>query len=80
LFGLTRPKLPIRLEQKKWVDDSFIRLATLLGAERVLQATVILPAPEPSPDFYDGSEVAGQAVFQRVTTRGFLIKGQNRAL
>ena len=69
MFGLTRPKLPITLEQNKWVDDSFVRLATLLGAGRLLQATVILPAPEHFPDLYDGSEVALQVMFQRIATR-----------
>lgn len=69
VFGLRKPKLPITEEHQAWVDKSFLRLASLLGADRLLQATVILPTPEHFPDHYDRSEVALQRMFHRVATQ-----------
>jgi hypothetical protein len=68
MFGLTKPKLPITSEQQRWVDSSFLRLAAILGSQRLLQATVILPTPEHFPDPYDGSENSLQLIFERVAT------------
>jgi len=66
VFGLIKPKLPITQDQKRWVDSSFLRLASLVGAHRLLQATVVLPTPEHFPDPYDRSEAALQRMFYRV--------------
>ncbi len=66
VFGLTEPKLPVTEEQKRWIDNSFLRLATVLGARRIFQATVILPTPDHFPDPYDRTEMALQGMFQRV--------------
>ena len=55
MFGF-RPKLPIAEEQRRWIDDSFLRLSRILGHDRMLRAQVILPAPEYFPDRYDGTE------------------------
>jgi len=49
-----------------WVDRSFRRLAGLLGARRLLEATVILPTPEHFPDPYDQTERALRSMFRRV--------------
>lgn len=68
MFGLTKPKLQISPEQQGWVDDSFLRLAGVLGARRLQQATVVLPTPEHFPDPYDRSEPALQQIFSRVAT------------
>jgi hypothetical protein len=68
MFGIGRPKLPISLEQQRWVDDSFVRLADLLGIERLLRATVVLPTPDYFPDAYDRSEAALGRIFFRVAT------------
>jgi len=68
MFGLTKPKLPITSEQQRWVDSSFLRLAAILGSQRFLQATVVLPTPEHFPDPYDSSELALQHIFKRVAT------------
>jgi hypothetical protein len=65
-FGLTKPKLPVTEEQKRWVDSSFLRLAGLLGSDRLLEATVVLPTSEYFPDPYDRSEAALQSMFERV--------------
>lgn len=69
VFGLTKPRLPITLEQKQWVDDSFLRLAALLGARRLLEATVVLPTPEHFPDPYDRSEASLRHMFHRVAAQ-----------
>jgi hypothetical protein len=68
MFGLTKPKLAVTPEQQRWVDSSFLRLATILGSHRILQAKVILPTPDHFPDPYDGSEAALQLIFQHVAT------------
>lgn len=69
VFGLTKPKLPITQEQRKWVDDSFVRLASFLGVQRLLQATVVSPTAEHFPDVFDGSEAALQRMFCRIATQ-----------
>lgn len=69
VFGLSKPKLPITQEQQRWVDNSFLRLASILGAQRLFQATTVLPIPEHFPDPYDRSEIALQRIFSRVATR-----------
>jgi hypothetical protein len=66
MFGLTKPKLPISTEQQQWVDASMLRLGSLLGADRMLEATVVLPTPEHFPDPYDYSESSMKALFLRV--------------
>ena len=68
MLGLAKPKLPITPEQQRWVDGSFLRLAALLGTQRLLQATVVLPTPDHFPDPYDSSELALQRIFKRVAT------------
>ncbi|HWZ98277.1 MAG TPA: hypothetical protein VN025_11000 [Candidatus Dormibacteraeota bacterium] len=66
MFGLTKPTLPITTEKQEWVDNGFLRLATLLGAHRLLHATVTVPTPEHFPDPYDRSEAALRLMFERV--------------
>jgi hypothetical protein len=66
MFGLLKPKLPVSDEQQKWVDQSFVRLASLLGANRLLEAIVILPTPKHFPDPYDCTEAELQQMFRRV--------------
>jgi len=66
VFGLTKPKLPISSEDKEWADRSFVRLTSLLGAERLRKATVMLPTPESFPDPFDGSEGSLRTMFRRV--------------
>jgi hypothetical protein len=69
VFGMTKAKLPITSEQQLWVDSSFIRLAALVGSNRLLQATVVLPTPEHFPDAYDSSEIALRRMFHRVAAQ-----------
>lgn len=66
MFGRGAAQLPISSEHQEWVDDSFRRLAGLLGARRLLDATVVLPAEEHFPDPYDPSETALRNIFRRV--------------
>jgi hypothetical protein len=66
MFGLFKPKPPLDDEQRAWADGSFRRLGTLLGASRLLDATVILPIPEHFPDPYDRSEDALRRMVDRV--------------
>jgi hypothetical protein len=68
VFGLIKPKPPVSLEQQRWIDSSFLRLAELLGAERLLHATVVAPTPEHFPDPYDRSEASLGRMLHRVAT------------
>lgn len=69
MFGLPKPKLRISQDEKRFIDDSFRRLAALLGAHRLLKATVVLPTDEHFPDPYDRSEIYLQRMFSRVAAR-----------
>jgi hypothetical protein len=64
-FGV---KLPVSPEIKLWADEAFTRLEALLGSERMIDATVILPEDRYFPDRYDGSSSAIQAMAKRVAT------------
>lgn len=66
MLGLTQPKLPINSEERSWIDQTFVHLADILGAQRLLHSRVMLPTPEHFPDAYDGSEAALQLMFKRV--------------
>ncbi len=66
VLGLSKPKLPIKEEQQRWVDQSFVRLATLLGRNRLIEATAVLPTPKFFPDPYDRSELSLNRMFERV--------------
>lgn len=65
---MSKPKPPIPLEQQQWTDSCFLRLASLLGAGRLLDARVVLPTPEFFPDPYDRSDQSLQLMFSRVAT------------
>jgi hypothetical protein len=69
VFGLSKPKLPVSPEQQRWIDRSFLRLASLVGPQRLLKATVVLPTAEHFPDPYDRSEEAVQNMLGRVAAR-----------
>jgi hypothetical protein len=66
MFGLSKPKLPVSEEEKAWIDASFLRLAKILGAHRLLKADVILPNADYFPDPFDQSEAALDSMFRRV--------------
>src|SRR4051794_31019146 len=66
MFGLLKPKLPLVQEQQDWADNSFRRLGSLLGASRLLDATVMLPTQECFPDPYSESEDALRRMVDRV--------------
>jgi len=66
MFGLFKPKLPVAEHERLWVDQSFLRLGAMLGAQRMLEATVMLPIPQHFPDRWDGTEAALQSMFRRV--------------
>jgi hypothetical protein len=66
MLGLLKPKLPVSDEQREWVDRSFVRLGELLGADRLLGTTVVLPTPEHFPDPYDCSEAAVRLMLNRI--------------
>src|SRR5215831_5722060 len=65
MFGF-RPKLPVVDQDRQWVDAGFTRLEKILGRDRMLRATVILPTPEYFPDPYDKTPDTAEMLFQRV--------------
>lgn len=66
MFSLFQPKLPLSPEQRQWIDRSFVRLGSILGAERLLNAQVVLPIQGHFPDRYDRSEESLDLLFRRV--------------
>ncbi len=66
MFGLLKPRLPVNEEQREWVDRSFVRLASLLGSDRMLNAIAMTPTPQHFPDPWDESEAALRRMFQRI--------------
>ena len=69
MFGLFKPKPPLDDEQRQWADHSFRRLAILLGSDRLVNATVVLPIEEHFPDPYDQSEEALRRMVDRVAVK-----------
>jgi len=63
---LLKPKPPLAQEQLDWADRSFQRLGAVLGAHRLLDATVMLPTQECFPDRYDKSEKSLRRMVDRV--------------
>jgi hypothetical protein len=66
MLSFLKPKLPLVAELKEWVDDSFVRLAKLIGSEAMLNARVLRPTQEDFPDPYDGSEESLRWMLDRV--------------
>jgi hypothetical protein len=66
MFGLLKPKPPLAQKQLDWADRSFQRLGAVLGAHRLLDATVMLPTQECFPDPYDKSEKSLRRMVDRV--------------
>lgn len=66
MLGFLKPRLPLVAELQEWVDDSFVRLAELLGSELMLNARVLRPTQEDFPDTYDGSEESLTRMLNRV--------------
>lgn len=66
MLRLFKPRLPVTKEDRLWVDASFVRLGSLLGTHRILNAPIIEPTQEHFPDPYDGSEEALRHLFARV--------------
>lgn len=60
------PKLPIREEDRQWVNDGFQRLEKLLGRQRLLKSRVVEPIAEDFPDPYDRSADAVELMFSRL--------------
>jgi hypothetical protein len=65
MFGF-KPRLPVTEEERLWVDGGFRSLKRLIGEKRLLECDLIEPTDLYFPDPYDGSEVALQAIFNRV--------------
>lgn len=66
MFGRFKPRLPITEEQRLWVDQSFLRLAAMLGKDRMMDAPVFLPIPQHFPDPWERSEAGLRRMFERV--------------
>lgn len=61
-----RTKLPISDQERIWADEGFRRLGTMLGMNRLLEATMILPTDEFFPDPFQKSETGLKTLFRRV--------------
>ena len=65
MLGFSR-KLPISEDDRRWVDQGFVRLENLLEKSRLLETKVILPNDEYFPDRYDASPEAAEKLFRRI--------------
>ena len=65
MFG-ARPKLPISVEDRLWVENGFDRLSRMLGRQRMLQAEMVLPDAAHFPDPYDKTDSAAEKMFCRI--------------
>jgi len=61
-----RPRLPVREEERLWVDEGFRRLGRMVGWSRLQNARVILPTDEYFPDPWNGTQTALTLLFRRV--------------
>jgi hypothetical protein len=67
MFGWwSTEKCPVPDASREWVERRMAWVGQAFGMERLRRATVVLPTPEFFPDEYDGSEEAGERLFERV--------------
>lgn len=62
----SKPGCPIDAATRGWVDDRWAWLEGQFGAERVRDATLVLPRPEFFPDPYSGTEACARRILDRV--------------
>src|SRR5262249_24064905 len=61
-----RPRCPVELPDKVWIERRMTWLAHMLGLERSRTAQVVLPTRESFPDPYDGEEADVRPLVDRV--------------
>jgi hypothetical protein len=66
LLSWFSPSCPADPEEKALVEHGFTRLKDLLGAERMIEATMVEPTRRFFPNDYDASEDAAMEVFELV--------------
>ncbi|MCC7422884.1 MAG: HEAT repeat domain-containing protein [Planctomycetaceae bacterium] len=66
MFGWFRPRCPLELREKVWVEYWTRWLIDQLGLERIRKAPVVLPTLQYFPDPYDVTPASIERVFRRV--------------
>lgn len=66
MFGLFAPSCPIETAEKAWVEWRMRWLATRLGIDRMLDATVVLPTDAFFPEKYQADEASARICLDRV--------------
>src|SRR5687768_2276943 len=61
-----RPRCPVSLDEKTWIESRFCWLAQEFGCERIRATPVILPTPEFLPESYEGTEEDAARLLRRV--------------
>ena len=61
-----RPELPVRAEQREWIENSFELLTQLFGSERLQKAPLVLPSEQFFPLKWEPTEEWANYAFDRV--------------
>jgi hypothetical protein len=66
LFGWWKPKCPVGLREKAWVELRLRWLAEQFGADRLTRGDMITPTEQFFPDDYDGTPEAARVLLDRL--------------
>lgn len=66
LLGWWKPKCPVGLREKAWVELRLRWLAEQFGADRLTRGEMITPTAQFFPDDYDGTPAAARVLLDRV--------------
>src|SRR5690348_4350828 len=66
MFGFGKPKCPVELPQRRWIERRMAWLVQAFGRDRLRGTGVILPRPEFFPDEYHGRPEDVAPMFSRV--------------
>jgi hypothetical protein len=66
LFGLWKPKCPLGLREKAWVEMRLRWLGEQFSVERLARAQVVMPTDDYFPEDYDGTLEAARVLLDRV--------------
>lgn len=56
MFGFFKPKCPVDLQKKAWVEDAVLKLIDLFGESQLRRFEVITPGSRKLPQNFDGSD------------------------
>ncbi|MBS0263212.1 MAG: hypothetical protein JSS02_14805 [Planctomycetes bacterium] len=69
MFGFFKPRCPIDIREKTWIELRMQWLLERLGAERIAEVEVLTPSPAHFPEAYSGSAADVERIFTLVCER-----------